>query len=915
MATYSERIIVGSKEDRRVLTLQSDRLLLLFVRDSSPEAISDSLKLLGLESYKPEEGSTNPSFPLEARVVSVNINSRHKLDEFARELLNEQELPAKLAAVMPVYVPVDGGISQAVSPVPSRLLVRFRSGRDEKNQVRAFSKNHGLEYDKHMSSLLAPFHQFVEPREESQEGGGPIGEPSRILDLIEKVQEDADVAEAELDWLPHYALQLIPSDTHWAQQWNMMQIGMPVAWNEQTGGPGITIAVIDSGVDLAHPDLAAAITAPATHFNAQEAATSPGPYNANPSPTDLNGAHGSLCAGLAAALLNNATGIAGVAGGCQIMPLRMFPGGYLSWLAASINWARNNGAHVISMSLGASISNSSVVTALNNAWSAGIVLVAAAGNYYSASEPVATSVPVQFPARHANCLAVGASDIADQRKRPASADGEEWGSHYGVDLDVCAPGVNLWSTDIQGAAGWNVNGGPITWQGVSYPSAGDAGGDYFALMGGTSGATPQVAGLAALLRLRFPGLTNQEVRDIIERTCEKVNPGLYAYAHTTGHPNGTWHNEVGYGRVNAAAALTYADVMIADHSTDLGEVPSTELVGGVWTPAPFWAWQPYITQNSNPAAVPPGQPARSGQNNWLHAVVRNRGPATATNITVTWHIMNWAGTEFQHPADWNAANQVASVLIPSIPPMSDVSVEAIWPQSSVDIVAGFAHPCILVKAACAQDVGGDLGVYVQQYNNIAQHNISFVSSGSLQPEVRQAVLPFAVGHRLAVARQVQLAIDISQLGQARAWIDLNPDPNHPWVRRIVQADSDRRQKTDSGCAIDIEDDTHLTITCCGFHAKVVLRSGSQIKFPCYSGALFERSKLRLRDAVWTFLNGRELIALTGPAPLLEFSLAEGEIIPISMILEPDTIPTTPVAMHVGQLVSGIATGGVTLVVK
>src|SRR5262249_26992304 len=101
-------------------------------------------------------------------------------------------------------------------------------------------------------------------------------------------------------------------------------------------------------------------------------------------------------------------------------------------------------------------------------------------------------------------------------------------------------------------------GGPKTWMGVNYTSSGDASGDYFALMGGTSGATAHVSGLAALLTLCNPALSNQQVRDIIERTCTKIRPDVYAYAADPGHPNGTRHREVGYGLINAQSALTCA---------------------------------------------------------------------------------------------------------------------------------------------------------------------------------------------------------------------------------------------------------------------------------------------------------------------------------------------------------------------
>lgn len=104
-----------------------------------------------------------------------------------------------------------------------------------------------------------------------------------------------------------------------------------------------------------------------------------------------------------------------------------------------------------------------------------------------------------------------------------------------------------WSTDEQGNNGYNNNndGGALSWACINYASSGDAAGNYFAVFDGTSAATPHVSGLAALLFSQYPALTNQQVRDIIERTCAKVSPGTYAYAYTANRPNGTWHQQMG----------------------------------------------------------------------------------------------------------------------------------------------------------------------------------------------------------------------------------------------------------------------------------------------------------------------------------------------------------------------------------
>jgi Subtilase family len=133
-------------------------------------------------------------------------------------------------------------------------------------------------------------------------------------------------------------------------------------------------------------------------------------------------------------------------------------------------------------------------------------------------------------------MACGASDKGDNRKTPTTA--EPWGSDFGPEMSVVAPGLLIPTIDRQGSDGYET-------------------GDYKSDFNGTSSATPQVAGLAALIKSLFPTLTNVQIRDRIERNADKV--GAVPYSTTSGHPNGTWNQEMGYGRINALKSLIEPD--------------------------------------------------------------------------------------------------------------------------------------------------------------------------------------------------------------------------------------------------------------------------------------------------------------------------------------------------------------------
>jgi len=222
---------------------------------------------------------------------------------------------------------------------------------------------------------------------------------------------------------PNYlvAAQLVPNDSLYNQQYAPRRIGLETAWDTTIGSPSVVVAVIDSGIELTHPDLASKIV-PGWDF-----------VDADADANDTNG-HGTHCAGIIAASMNNTRGIAGVAAGCKLMPVRVLGSngtGTLADVASGVVWATDRGARVISMSLGTSSNSTTLANAIDYAWNRNVLVVAAAGNYNS-------TTPI-YPGYFTNCIAVASTDQNDVRS-PFSS--------FGSWVDVAAPGSSIVSTDI-----------------------------------------------------------------------------------------------------------------------------------------------------------------------------------------------------------------------------------------------------------------------------------------------------------------------------------------------------------------------------------------------------------------------------------------------------------------------------------
>jgi subtilisin family serine protease len=325
-----------------------------------------------------------------------------------------------------------------------------------------------------------------------------------------------------------------PNDPLFPKQWahnNTGQTGgtpgsdmdTPYGWLLEKGDPDVVIVIIDSGCDLDHEDLRDKILPRGEEdWDFSDSLSK--------IPEDSYG-HGTCCSGIAGASVNNGIGVAGTAPGCMLMPLKIdLASGMNQNRADAINYAISRKTLYKQMVISCSwrMSGGSYVAveeACRNAWENGVLITAAAGNNNTST--------IDYPANYETVIAVGATSDCDERKSPASCDGETfWGSNFGAELDVVAPGVHVMTTDIEGGLGF--------WSGNYYPK-----------FNGTSAACPHAAGVIALIWSANPGLTCAEVKEILESTADDtVGP---SWEDTPG-----WDPYMGWGRINAANAVQEA---------------------------------------------------------------------------------------------------------------------------------------------------------------------------------------------------------------------------------------------------------------------------------------------------------------------------------------------------------------------
>jgi thermitase len=297
----------------------------------------------------------------------------------------------------------------------------------------------------------------------------PVQAEARVIAAL---SNNPNFEFAEPDYLAN--IILTPNDPYYAAyQWHLPKVSAPVAWDTTTGSANVTIAIVDSGVEATHPDLAGRVL-PGYDF-----------ANNDSNPADDNG-HGTAVAGVAAARGNDGLGVAGAAWNVAILPVKTMSSsgsGSYSAIANGITYSADRGARIINLSLGGTASSSTLQNAVSYAWNKGCVLIAAAGNNGSS-----TTV---YPAAYPNVIAVSATTSSDTMASFSS---------FGSFVDLSAPGQSI----------------TTTWPGGGYVT-----------ISGTSFSSPLTAGVAALALSRNPALSNAQINSLLTANADDLGAAGY----------------------------------------------------------------------------------------------------------------------------------------------------------------------------------------------------------------------------------------------------------------------------------------------------------------------------------------------------------------------------------------------------
>jgi subtilisin family serine protease len=690
-------------------------------------------------------------------------------------------------------------------------------------------------------------------------------------DLVEYAEPNLVITAADA--------QINPTDFLYSQQWHIPLIHLPEAWdvlqNENApgvvqGDPGdltfgsenVIVAIFDRGIQsqtvggvtsAAHADFDGTVTS--GDDKVYEFCDFANMVSNNDTPPND---HGMGCAGVATALANNASvvageeeGVVGAAPNCQVMGL-IRPAGlgelrysdayiwmagfYPGWVADGTDYPvgtvfpvpPNPGADIISNSfywdpwpISGLMSDTIDFLTTYGRSGKGVLLFICAGNMnrdFSLDQALAV---------HPKTMAVAASSLDDDgvtEIRAAYSD-------FGDGIDFCAPSHDEY---VGGGALHNppANYGVIS---CDLPGGGNLAGhtggplDYRNNFGGTSSATPLVAGVAALVLSLDPELTWVEVRQILHDTAQKIDPN-------NTDPDGRWQDVdgrvatdpgylgphysewYGYGRIDAEAAIIAArdyahdrDIVIRENLADVGSVPSA----GVFYDSPdIWV------RNRAPAVdgaaalpasyhhAPPHLGPISEQDNWIYVRFKNVGTAPSYDFYVRVYLTHFAGTEFVYPDNYIPTNRpgdpvptplepgtylIGEVHCPSLDGENSDILNMRWPEELVPpqtvVVSGVPvtwHPCLLAEVSPHDSPVAlpllEALIHVWDSNDLAQKNISVIYS-----DADAFAMAGVLGNLANQSPYLELLVDRRKVPpQVELFVELLDPRAKEWLRTFVQ---------------------------------------------------------------------------------------------------------------------------------
>lgn len=619
---------------------------------------------------------------------SNNINQIIKLnlslsESALTDLINNLKSSGLYESVSPVFTMPEGkGNPNTQIAAQDEIIVQYKpilSG----SQITLFEQSKNLTFIKNLD-LRGGVTKIYK-----------VAQNTFSMDAANDIFESGMVNYSEPNFYMTNVLQYTPNDQYFSQQWALRNTGNNIpggisgipgcdmrldsAWNITLGSNKVKIAIVDTGIDTLHEDLRGNLM-PNSQYNF---------VNNSTNAFDDEG-HGTCCSGIAASTGNNSLGVSGVAPNCKLVNIKIAsPTGITNTAAiGGLIYSWQSGCWISSNSWGGGSPSSGIDNAILDGTALGrngkgTVYCFAAGNY---------NLPLIYPATNPNVISVGAASPCNQRKSTTSCDGETWwGSCYGEGLDLVAPGVKIFTTDITGVGGYES-------------------GNYASLFNGTSSATPNVSGVCALMLSLDSNLSWAKVREYLNRSADKT--GNYSY-NSTGPLTDlgrTWNNEMGYGKANAYNAVRY---VIGSMGFTFNHTPLTNTdnisgpytvtcsivsVNGAINPSGtklFW------TRGSSFDSIPM---TNIGGNNWSASIPGNGAPAAykyfikatdVTNVSKTYPVLA-PGTYFS----FNVLSDVAPPLISHI--VTPVAPVQLWP--------------LKIKSMVTDSVGID-SVWVKWYKN------------------------------------------------------------------------------------------------------------------------------------------------------------------------------------------------------